>query len=317
VGRPSLEGVYLKLERAKDHLYGLSDAVGKFLRDEDSYSMVAEFDDQRRPLLRVEHARRPPPEISILIGECVYNLHSALDHLAFQLAVANTSGRLPKAIADTSAFPIFNSGPRFRATNRKGKPTPVSGRFKIRGASPNAQAVIESLQPYHRRKKPGARVLWQLHELSNIDKHRLLHVTHSSLEGSEFRLRSADPIIMRGYDFEPGPLKAGAVVARWHVEPVAGSPLKLDVDARLVTDVTFGKESPARTVRRQGVGSALYGITAFIASEVLPPLVADLGQLSTFSAGRYIDVLNATTDELKEIPPPTFIRSLRTRRRFA
>jgi hypothetical protein len=98
---------------------------------------------------------------------------------------------------------------------------------------------------------------------------------------------------------------------------VAGSPLKLDVDARLVTDVTFGKESPARTVRRQGVGSALYGITAFIASEVLPPLVADLGQLSTFSAGRYIDVLNATTDELKEIPPPTFIRSLRTRRRFA
>lgn len=120
MGRPSLEGVDLKLNRAQEHLYALSASVAEFLRDPESYSTVAEFDEQRRPVLRVGDARQPPPEWGVQIGECIYNFHSGLDYLAFQLAVANTRGRLPKKIADSSAFPIFNSGPKFRARNRKG-----------------------------------------------------------------------------------------------------------------------------------------------------------------------------------------------------
>jgi hypothetical protein len=309
VGRPSLEGVDLKLNRANDHLEALGESIAAFLRDPDTYSTVADFDEQRRPILRVGDARQPPPDWGVRIGECAYNFHSALDHLAFQLAVANTRGRLPKKIADTSAFPIFDSGPRFRATNKTGQPTTVSGGFKIRGASSNAQAIIERLQPYHRSKNPGARALRQLYELSNIDKHRLLHVTYSSLEGSRFDLSWSTPMTIHGYDFFPGPLKAGAVIARWHL--TAPGAIQMNVDAELVTDITFDRTSTARSVRGESVLFTLFGIGSFIASDVLPPLAAEMGLTSTFRPGRLLDAF--TADE-EEFPPSTMIASLRTTR---
>jgi hypothetical protein len=292
VGRASLAGVDLKLNRAQQHLYALSADIITFLRDPDTYAMVAEFDEQRRPILRLgEEARQPPPDWGVVIGECVYNFHSALDHLALQLAVANTRGRLPKTIAESSAFPIFSRGTEYRAR----------GLRRIRGMSLRAQAIIERLQPYHRWKNPGARALWQLHELSNIDKHRLLHVTHSSLEGSQFRITSARPMTFSGYSFYPGPLKPGAVIARWHVVVPPGQALKVDVNANLVTDVAFGKSSPARSVRGVGVIPTLQAIGAFVADSVLPPLTAEIGLTSTFKPGRYIDVFTATDEDLREI----------------
>jgi hypothetical protein len=137
--------------------------------------------------------------------------------------------------------------------------------------------------------------------LSNIDKHRLLHVTHSSLEGSQFRLVSQEPIVFRGYEFLPGPLKKNAVIARWHVTPGFGRPFNMHVDAELVTDITFGKGNPARSVQGEGVIATLHRISTFIASDVLPPLAAELGLVSTFTPRRLIDVLSATPEELSEI----------------
>jgi hypothetical protein len=301
VGKPSLEGVDLKLKQAQEHLFALAASVVAFLRDPDTYGLAVETDGRRGPILRVEHARNPPPDWGVIIGECVYDFHSALDHLAFQLAVANTRGRaLPKSVAESSAFPIFNSGPKFRAANRGGRPTPASGLRKIVGTSANAQAIIEQLQPYHRKRNPGARSLWQLHELSNIDKHRLLHVTHSSLEGSEFRLSSTDPVTFRGYEFTPGPLKSGAVIARWNLDPLPGEALKVQIDANLITDVTFAKSSPARSVRGAGVLMTLNGIGTFIAQAVLPPLAAELGLTSSFRPGRLIDVFTASEEDMRE-----------------
>jgi len=237
--------------------------------------------------------RKPRPEWSVLIGDCIYGYRSALDHLAFQLAVANSPGKLPsKKIAENSAFPIFNSGPKFHATNRKGVPTTASGLGKISGVSADARAIIERLQPYHRRQNPGAKALWQLYELSNIDKHRLLHVTYSSLSGSRFRLSSTEPIRFHGYEFVPGRLKRGAVIARWNVSGLPDHPIDMDVDAELVTDVTFDHASPARSVRDQSVMQTLHAIGCFIAFDVLPPLSAELGLSTAFKPSRLINALS-------------------------
>ena len=304
MGRPTLEGVDLKLKWAKNRFDILSERINEFVVEPGQDRIVLEQHPDLRGMLRVNHVHRPPPEWGILIGDCVHHYRTALDHLLFQLVVANTKGRIPAKVMRRSEFPIFNSGPRFRGKlNRKGEPLAGSGRAKIQHVSPEARAIIERLQPYHRRKNPGSRALWQLQELSNIDKHRLLHVTHTAIRGTTFRVTKAVNIAeIRDFDFRPGPLKRNAVLAEWQAvrfDPRYGSKMNMDVD--LSTEVAFGKASPARSVRGLSVQKTLFDIGAFIASYVLPPLTELLGLTSSFKPGRLIDLTSVPVEELEAL----------------
>jgi hypothetical protein len=61
------------------------------------------------------------------------------------------------------------------------------------------------------------------------------------------------------------------------------------VEPELLTDIAFGKGSPARSVRGRSAIVTLYEIGAFISSDVLPPLTDILGLSSSFDPGRLID----------------------------
>lgn len=178
MGRPTLEGVDLKLNRAANRFETLVEATAEFLTDENSHALAMENHPKSRGfLVKIEKVERPPPRLSLLVGECVQQYRSALDHLAFQLLIANTRGRLPVKLAKRSEFPIFNNGSQFRGhRNRKGKLSSGSGWAKIEGIPPEAQAIIEALQPYHRRKNPRSRALLQLQELSNIGYERAARI---------------------------------------------------------------------------------------------------------------------------------------------
>jgi len=285
--------VDLKLNRAKDHFFAPSDQITAFQTDPESYSVALEHEAKRgMGICRVADVRSPPAAIGVGVGECLHQYRSALDHLLFQLVVANRKGRLPARVERRAEFPIFNSGPRFRRmSKRKGVPSPGSGRAKIQDIAPEAQAVIERLQPYHRRKYPGTRSLRQLQELSNIDKHRLLHVTYSAFKGSDFEFEVANVAGITDFGFRPGPLKRNAPVATWRAVPIDPSRgMKVDVKIEITTDITFGKASPAVSARGRSVVKTLFGIGAFIASDVLPPLCDVLGLASEFQPGKLIDV---------------------------
>jgi hypothetical protein len=111
-----------------------------------------------------------------------------LDHLAYSLAIFHSPGMTDRE-RESSEFPVFWSDSRWPEAKTK----------KIGCVCPCAQAEIERLQPFH-AGDPGYKKLplWQLHELSRIDKHRLLLTTAlSSLPGS---------VITRGAEwagFEP------------------------------------------------------------------------------------------------------------------
>ncbi len=299
MGRPTLEGVDLKLDRAKERFDTLCKSITKFVADEDSYSLALDKDGDGRGALRVSEVKRPPPDWGLLIGECVHQYRSALDHLIFQLVLSNSHGYLPARVVRRSEFPIFNSGPKFGGKrNRKGMPPPGRGWAKIQDTPVDAWAIIEALQPYHRRKNPKTRALWQLQELSNVDKHRLLHVTYWSFRAPSFTFRTKNVSALRGPIFRPGPLKRDAVVAAWQtipVDPRYGT--DVNVEAEILTDVVFGKASAARSVRGESVVKTLYEIGAFIASDVLPPLTALLGLSSTFKPGRLIDIATVSAEE--------------------
>jgi len=73
---------------------------------------------------------------------------------------------LPDDIAKKVQFPVTKNSQDFR-----------SSEWRIRDIPDGAQAEIEGLQPYNRRQDYTPDPLWVLNELSNIDKHRLPHLT--------------------------------------------------------------------------------------------------------------------------------------------
>jgi hypothetical protein len=164
-----LESVRVKLGRAITHRKDLQDAVQEFCAS-DFFEIKTETDYKRRIVGRAVNVKRPGSDVGSLIGECVLCLRSALDHLAFQLALSNTNP-LSQKMARASAFPIFRSGPAFRGERGRGSAP------KTAGMSPAAKRRIEEVQPYHRRRQPLLWSLWQLEELANLDKHREIPLT--------------------------------------------------------------------------------------------------------------------------------------------
>src|SRR5258708_5279852 len=74
--------------------------------------------------------RQPDPTLSLIVGDCIHNLRSSLDHLIFAL----NQGRKKRK----SAFPICSHPDQFTC---KGKPA-------ISGLPLECRKVVESLQPY-------------------------------------------------------------------------------------------------------------------------------------------------------------------------
>lgn len=142
---------------------------------------MIEFDPHRvENSVSINVREQPPPEFGLIIGDCLHNLRSALDSLAYDLARACKGEPLPDDIAKTSEFPIFIDPAKFAEQRER----------KIGATAPDVQAVIEELQPYHGRNnfasltsliarhRPYAHhPLWLLHELSRRDKHRLPNLT--------------------------------------------------------------------------------------------------------------------------------------------
>jgi len=126
--------------------------------------MTETDDDGPKNYVYCQVIRKPPSHLSVIIGDCLHNLRSALDNLAFELALAYTQGPLAKKIEEASAFPIQH------VQTKKSK-----DRFEsmTEGIHPKAKQVIADVQPYIQGEKFASHPLWQLNELSKRDKHRL------------------------------------------------------------------------------------------------------------------------------------------------
>ncbi len=170
----SLDGINLKLSRAQEHLDALDAEVRGYIESR-PYREVREYDPEthsRAVGLRIVES--PRPEWSVRAGDCLYNLRSALDHIAWQLVLANNAQPTRK-----TEFPIFEHSHVYK--NR------VAG--KTAGIHPMAVAVIEALQPYHRRKQALTHPLQVLHDLNRIDKHQTLLLVGAWLpDAAEFHV---------------------------------------------------------------------------------------------------------------------------------
>jgi hypothetical protein len=162
-------GVMLKIERADAHLADLKDAI-ESAHNVSGERFTSEIDPESgQQVYRAHGIPAIDPKWSLIIGELLYNLRSALDHLAWQLVLLD--GKTP---GKKTQFPIFSK----QRVNEDGEPVPAQLRPPVR--NPKILAALDECQPY--RGADGATVpyrnspLWQLHRLNIIDKHRLLLV---------------------------------------------------------------------------------------------------------------------------------------------
>lgn len=168
-------GVYQKLIRAEEHLRAFDDEVRTYL-DIKPYQIVVEDRGQKHVLI-LHITQDPPIRLSILLGDCLHNLRSSLDYIAFELVRLNG-----KETTNRTCFPIFDDPTKYAKSSGK----------HIDGMSVQVQALIEGLQPYH-----GGDVanhpLFILYTLSNIDKHRYMHLTAAMMDTIYVRITTTGP----------------------------------------------------------------------------------------------------------------------------
>jgi hypothetical protein len=170
-----LDSPWQKVERARQHLKALQDAVTHFESGPAKpYGARAEMDDQRGEFFFYGVIRaQPPPRISLLVGDFVHNVRSALDHLAYQ-------SRSPYApVSDEyTQFPIFDKVTQF-------DPKALS----LRHIRTDVRDHMEELQPYHQPETRERWLLRILRDISNLDKHRNIPLVAAYVQLTDLRIK--------------------------------------------------------------------------------------------------------------------------------
>lgn len=171
LGKP-LDDLLLKIERAKKHILDLEAERDSFFQTK-PYRFRFESNPQTRErTYYLAEAKPIPRHFSLIIGDAINNLRSALDHVAYHLVCVGTGN--VKSFPDAK-FPIGGSSTEYRSQRDRA----------VKGMRQDAIEAIDALEPY---KGGTGEYFWHLARLNNHDKHRLLVTAWSSFEGhSAFR----------------------------------------------------------------------------------------------------------------------------------
>lgn len=127
---------------------------------------------------RVSRMTAVPDSIPLILGDAAHNLRSALDHAAWSAVSAQLGGT-------RTYFPVWA---------KTAEPAPGEWRQQVsrqlKGASPEFVEAVAELEAWESGRDS---LLWAIHELDRIDKHRLLLsvamvVTGIGLYGDSYEL---------------------------------------------------------------------------------------------------------------------------------
>lgn len=224
----------MKLVRADEHLKALNEDVANFLAIR-PYEVVTKKDIPAGNLCaQVVYRHAPPARLLMLIGDVLYNLRSALDHLAWSLAGAKADRR--------TEFPIFYEERGFVD----------QGREKMHDMPTPAQNIIESLQPYKGvHGLPESEPLWLLQQLGIEDKHHTLNLVAAGVDVHPYVRTGSHPAY--GLTGRTGylPLEDGAEIYRI---PLPANPSQVQDYSHSTFDVALDPKGPGRGISlREGL----------------------------------------------------------------
>jgi hypothetical protein len=213
----------LKIARAKKHLNELEGELGNY-SNRHPYEAVRDRKSQKNPNIgrfRLRMTEDPDPMLAVIIGDVLFNLRSALDHLAVALAPRRRKSKafFPIALIDpwkeSGADPDSGDIPQ----NRR------SFESAITGMPGEAVAFIKSIQPYNLPPDVAdLHFLYVLSRLENADKHRQLILLSRGVQDVAL-VCSMGPRVDVGRA-EPGIFEDGAILIDmdWQVRITSLSP---------------------------------------------------------------------------------------------
>lgn len=166
---PWMESVDAKIARTKEHLR-VFDAESLEFFKQSRPTFIRKTNGAEHWLVCYTEDAFPPVRLSVLVGEVLFNLRSALDNLVCGLI--KTQDHMSEC--DKSEFPIFLDEAKFKEK---------SGRL-LRGVPGPASQLIEDFQPWRRPENSRSLdPLWIIHDLCNHDKHRALNLAVCAHKG--------------------------------------------------------------------------------------------------------------------------------------
>jgi hypothetical protein len=231
-----LDSCYAKVRQAEGHAKTLHEEIRAFHK-----LGVIRIDGQPDPqstdyVFRVKASEEPPLlDWGCRIGDVLHNLRSALDHLAWQLVVFHKGEQIAEQEARNIYFPAALA------------PNDFNSLAIVQMIDSAHLATLRGLQPYHRgdRKRAEGHPLVTLRELSNIDKHRIVHMSYVALREFPFSVRKARDYRVARVITQPDstPLKDGQELARVEGE-ITGTEPEIEGHAKLTGHVAFSDGTP-------------------------------------------------------------------------
>jgi hypothetical protein len=228
---PSLDSPRAKLGRAAEHVetfwLGMRDYMN---RNPHAIVEDREPDDEGWRVSRLRELEDPPVGLSLVFGDCIHNMRTALDSLAYQLA------RLGGGASMETQFLICNSATDF--AKKRGR--------RLAGVSDEYVAAIEAWQPFPDRTGAEPEALRIVRDFDNIDKHQTLHPSVTVLVDSEAPKVDTDDAHAPDFRAEveylasKRPLRDGDAVARARILANEKPERPVTVKLELSLDIVFG-----------------------------------------------------------------------------
>lgn len=167
----ALESSRLKLERGQKHFEEANACVQAWrdhLNETDTRPFILDTNyepDKGYYSVCFHQVQAVPTELSLIVGDCVHNLRSALDHLAWEIVPDSfkesaTSGRLRDI-----AFPIIGDSAGWSGAITR----------RVPDVMPEQVAILLSRQPFEVQPcAPERSALAVLRDASNTDKHQTI-----------------------------------------------------------------------------------------------------------------------------------------------
>jgi hypothetical protein len=206
-------------------------------------------------LYAVGHEDVPVVEWGLRIGECLHNLRSALDHLAWQFALSHLGREPTEQEATRIQFPLEDTPDRFKKAGVR------------KYVSPKHLAYMDVFQPYHSGDDAATHKLSILRRLSNLDKHRVVPAATITPEAVDLSFDEASDIA----SYEA-------------IELFIGEPMEQDQPIGRIIGVVPGGPNP----QMNASGPFQFGVVLDIPDDPVvhkQPVLRLLGQLGEMADG--------------------------------
>lgn len=164
-------GIDAKFERARTHAANLRTQMEQF-QFSDYAQVIEEIEPNGDQVSRVKIVAPLPTSLALTAGDAIHNARAALDHLACRLV--ETAGG---TVTQDTAFPFKKDETGFGPFAKS----------RLPGTSAETRAAMRSLKPW----AGGDDLLYALHTLDIVDKHKLLLTIAVFSFGTRFDVRTA------------------------------------------------------------------------------------------------------------------------------